>query len=236
MREREGKMKPYIFSVIVLVIGLCTLHYYGYIWYNSVFTIGYEVRGLDVSHHQGKIDWEKVKEEGKFRFVYMKATEGKDFKDKRFAYNWEKAKENGFLTGAYHFFSMKSSGIEQASHFKKVVPVQSNSLPPVVDVEIATYHDKKKVRDNLLSMMKELEATYQKKPILYVTYDTYHAYIENSFEGYRIWIRDIFKFPSLPKKDWEIWQYHNRGHVDGISTYVDINVYQHTLFDLQNLK
>jgi lysozyme len=213
-----------IFVVLIIDLGIC--NYYGFIWNNSIFMVGYEVRGLDVSHHQGKIDWENVKEENKYNFVFMKATEGKDYVDDRFAYNWGEARKQKFLTGAYHFFSMQSSGMEQANHFKRIVPVQSNSLPPVIDVEITLYHDKRKVKDHLQVMINELKKTYQKQPIIYVTYATYHTYIEHNFDENNVWIRDILKHPSIDKGKWILWQYHNRGHVDGIGTFVDINVFK----------
>ena len=49
----------------------------------------YPIQGLDVSHHQKAIDWERVAADGRFRFVWIKATEGGDFRDSRFAENWE---------------------------------------------------------------------------------------------------------------------------------------------------
>jgi lysozyme len=229
-------MIRYISITAVLVVILGVFNFYGYIWYNSIFTLGYEVKGLDVSHHQGLIHWQQVKEENKYQFVYIKATEGKDFTDHRFVYNWREARKQNLLTGAYHFFSMQSSGKDQAEHFKRTVPIMSNSLPPVIDIEIALYHNKNKVQNNLKTMIDELEKTYKKKPILYVTYDTYHTYIKHTMAGYRIWIRDIYKYPSIDKENWTIWQYHNRGHVDGINAFVDINVFQGSPSELLKLK
>ncbi len=57
-----------------------------------------------VSHHQGEINWKQVAEKNDFKFVVMKATEGHDFIDPRFATNSKEAKEQGILVGAYHFF------------------------------------------------------------------------------------------------------------------------------------
>jgi lysozyme len=222
--------------IVVVILGLGICDYFGWIWHNSIFTIGYEVKGLDVSHHQGKIDWQKVKAGDKYKFVFIKATEGKDFVDDSFAYNWKESKKQNFLTGAYHFFAMTSSGLEQANHYKRIVPVSNDNLPPVIDVEIPTYHNKAKVLANLKTMIKELEKTYHKKPILYVTYDTYFAYIEDSFSDFPIWIRDVYKYPSIDKEKWKIWQYHNRGHIQGIDTFVDINVFNGNLSQLQLLK
>lgn len=212
-------------SVVLVIVLLGVLDYFGIIWHNDLFATSYEVKGLDVSHHQNKIDWKVVQEENDFKFVYMKATEGKDFIDRRFAENWKEAQANGFLTGAYHFFSMQSTGEEQAANFTKIVPKQPNSLPPVIDVEIALDHDQEKARKELQILADRMEQHYGKKPILYVTYDRYDTYVKGHFEEYEIWIRDIVKPPSLGERNWIIWQYSNRGRIDGIDTYVDINVF-----------
>jgi lysozyme len=171
-----------------------------------------------------------VKTEEKYQFVYIKATEGQDFTDKRFAYNWKEAKKQGFLTGAYHFFSMKSTGKAQAEHFMRVVPCETNSLPPVIDLEVDPNLLRQRVQSNLTTMLQALEHKYKQQPILYATYDTYNAYIKGHFDSYRIWIRDIYRPPTFDS--WTIWQYHNRGHVAGINTFVDINVLQHSEKDL----
>ena len=66
--------------------------------YETCIPKGYDVYGLDISHHQGKIDWEKLAEENPkeapISFIYMKASEGSDHKDTRFDTNWQKAKKN----------------------------------------------------------------------------------------------------------------------------------------------
>ncbi|MBA4492751.1 GH25 family lysozyme [Paenactinomyces guangxiensis] len=219
-------MKKYIWLLtIVLLVILAILDYMGFIWHNDLFAMKYEIKGLDVSHHQGDIDWKVVQEKNNFKFVYIKATEGRDFVDDQFAYNWQEARKQGMLTGAYHFFSMRSSGEEQAKNFINIVPEQADSLPPVIDVEIHLNHDKDKVRQELRKMAAKLEQHYKKRPILYVTYDTYHTYVEGGFSEFQIWIRDIYKFPTLGNRKWLLWQYCNRGRIDGIDTYVDINAF-----------
>lgn len=220
------KRKILIISIILcvlLIIGV--LEYKGIIWHNDLFSMHYEVKGLDVSHHQGRIDWETVQKENEFQFVFMKATEGHDFIDHQFQTNWKEARKNGMLTGAYHFFSMRSSGKKQAENFIQTVPKEPDSLPPVIDLEIHLNHDKEDVRRQLKEMATEMEKHYGKKPILYVTYDTYHTYVEGFFKDYDLWIRDVVKFPTLGDRPWIFWQYSNRGRVDGIDTYVDINVF-----------
>ena len=87
----------------LLLITLSLLYSNGYLRFNYPKISQYPVRGIDVSHHQGKIEWNKVKQEN-IHFVYIKATEGGDFKDLEFKRNWNEASKVGLLKGAYHFF------------------------------------------------------------------------------------------------------------------------------------
>ena len=221
-----------IFPFILLLLILVFLDFNGFIWHNDLFVSQYNVKGLDVSNHQGTIDWKKVPHT--YKFIYIKATEGNDFTDDYFAQNWKEAKEQGFLVGAYHFFSVRSTGKQQAASFISIVPKDLNSLPPVVDIEIDLKRNPQQIRKELQDFCSILQEYYQKKPILYVTYETYNAYIDGYFNDYQIWIRDVLKFPSLKDRQWLLWQYNNRGRIQGINSFVDINVLNGNLEDLIN--
>lgn len=233
MTKRHGKLFIF-FSLIIGFILIAFLEYQGIIWHNSLFAWQYPIKGLDVSNHQGAIDWKLVANTKRYTFVYIKATEGHDYTDDYFLKNWKEAKKNGLLVGAYQFFSTRSSGAEQASFFIAFVPKANDALPPVVDVEIDLKKDPTKIREELTNLLIELENYYHKQPILYVRYDTYNAYIKGYFSEYPLWVRDIFKFPTY-NSDWLIWQYSNRGRVNGIQNYVDINVFKGTKKELLNL-
>lgn len=68
---------------------------------------GYEIRGIDISHHQGNIDWELLRnamiEKCPIRFILIKATEGTTIVDSKFKENFNNAREYGYIRGAYHF-------------------------------------------------------------------------------------------------------------------------------------
>ena len=95
----------------------------------------YPVRGIDVSHHQGTIDWRRVAGAG-IGFAYLKATEGSDFTDSRFRTNWTGAAAAGLPRGAYHYFTLCTPGRAQAAHFLATVPRDAAALPPAVDLEL----------------------------------------------------------------------------------------------------
>ena len=234
----EKKMKkvfrPSLLFLIIpafILIGMiiAILFYTGILWFVHPAWFGSYIYGIDVSHHQGEIDWSLVKK-GPHRFVIIKATEGDDFVDDRFAQNWAEAQRNHLVVGAYHFYSLRFSGQVQAENFCRTVPYVEGMLPPVIDLE---YGGNSKIRPEREEFWKELETfieivkkKYGRPPLFYVTYQFYKDYIREEYDYYDIWIRDIFKYPdkSVIKK-WTIWQYKHRGHVKGIKGYVDLNVF-----------
>lgn len=236
MIHLHGRKWPLVLIIVSALIFTIILDFFGIIWHNSIFVFNYEVKGLDVSSHQGKIDWKSVAQTNRYKFAFIKATEGHDFIDDNFDYNWRNAKENGLLVGAYHFFSKRSPGSDQAKEFIKIVPVEESSLPHVIDIEIDTNLNPEQIRQEIKTFSDELEKHYLKKPILYVTYDTYNAYIKDYFQDYYIWFRDVLKPPMFIGRKWNFWQYNNRGRVKGVEGFVDINVFKGNLNDLRNIR
>lgn len=215
----------------MISLAIC-LQYFGYIWHNEVFALKYRIKGLDVSNHQGNIDWNRVKQEERYRFVFIKASEGNDYKDKFFLQNWNEADEAGILRGAYHYFTAGSSGKEQAQNFISIVPKEEGALPPVVDIEV---YGKNKVefQKELKDFISTVEQYYEQKAILYVMYPYYDAYIKGDFKDNTVWIRDIVKHPQLSdNREWIFWQYSNRGRVKGIDNYVDLNCFNGSMEEL----
>ena len=221
-------MKKFLkFLVFLIILGAVAvyLEFSGYVYHNDIIAkvMRYDVEGLDVSHHQIRINWKKV--DKKYKFIIMKATEGKDFLDSDFLYNWNNARLNGFTVGAYHFFSMLSSGVAQADYYISMVPDLDKALPPVIDLEIPLKYPRNIVLKELKDMREKLEKHYKKKVIIYVTYHTYNAYIKGEFTENKLWIRDIKFIPELAEDErWIIWQVSNRGRVTGIPGFTDKNV------------
>ncbi|GKX63242.1 lysozyme [Pragia fontium] len=219
-----------IFSLIIIVFLLVYSLYNGFIRFNYPSLTQYPIQGIDVSHHQKNIDWNRL-DKKKVRFVFIKATEGRDFKDKSFMTNWHAAREQGFIVGAYHFFVFCKTGAEQAQNFIETVPKKSGTLPPVLDLEYGgncqLTTSKERIRAEIEEMVKQLESAYGKKPILYATREFFDDFLVNEFKELPIWIRDIYRHPSLNdnNRKWLFWQYANRGRLDGIETFVDLNAF-----------
>ena len=106
--------------------------------------------GIDVSAHQGTIDWGRVSRD-RISFAYIKASEGRDFTDRFFARNWSEAGQAGLDRGAYHFFTLCSPGRDQARHFLSVAPPHSGPgvLAPAVDLELVGNCSRRPARADL---------------------------------------------------------------------------------------
>tara|TARA_B100001989_G_scaffold240165_1_gene204998 strand:- start:6495 stop:7187 length:693 start_codon:yes stop_codon:yes gene_type:complete len=218
------------FSILCVLVLIPYSVYYAYhigLWRaNYVSLDAYPVQGLDVSHHQGEINWAAIPTD-QFKFVYIKATEGGDFSDTRFQQNWPAAQQAGLKVGAYHFFTLCSEGKKQADHFIKTVPKGVLDLPPAIDLEFVGNCTGRPTRaafeKELRDYIRKIEKHYQIQPVLYVTYEFYDAYmVRGPFGRYPLWLRDVWGIPL--RTDWHIWQYAENGKVAGIKGPVDLNV------------
>lgn len=207
--------------------------------YGACIPKGYSVYGIDISHHQGDIDWEKLKNgnpgDPPIAFVYIKATEGRDHIDTQFNRNWHEAQNNGFRRGAYHYFTAESSGAEQAKMFISKVKLNRGDLPPMVDIENEP-KDADKYRHELKQFITTLERHYGVKPIIY-TYKKFHdKYIDKELSGYPLWIaRYNTTHPGIDNQ-WIMWQCTENGELPGIREKVDINIFNGSMIELEKLR
>ena len=202
---------------------------------------GYEIRGIDISHYQGKINWEKLSnaqiEHSPIRFVVIKATEGSTQIDDCFQDNFKNARDYGFIRGAYHFWSNKSSARDQARFFLKKVHLKDGDLPPVLDVE--NKPDDMSVEDfqrEILTWMHIVEDKYHVKPILYTYYKFKNQYLNTPvFDDYPYWIAHYYVDEIEYEGDWKFWQHTDAGRLPGIKGTVDFNLYNGSFYDLKKL-
>ncbi|HEX2294006.1 MAG TPA: GH25 family lysozyme [Actinomycetota bacterium] len=184
--------------------------------------------GIDVSSHQGRVDWARVAADG-IEFAYLKASEGGDFVDERFAENWEGAAAAGLDRGAYHFFTLCTAGDVQARHFLAVAPPEEGALPPAVDLELAGNCGARPpavaVRAELDRFLSLVETAWGQEIVLYVGEDFEERYPGRDRLGRPLWLR---RFLVRPDGDWWIWQLHGRARVDGVEGGVDLDVMRGT--------
>ncbi len=191
----------------------------------------YGVRGIDVSNHQGDIDWQKVSGSD-VRFAYIKASEGGDFVDKRFQQNWREAKRAGLPVGAYHYFTQCKSGAEQARNFIAVVPREKGSLPPVLDAEqlapCETASPAFDLRTELGAFLDAVETHFGCRPLIYTTWQFERTYLRDAFSAEAFWVSSPFLPPQFKRDAWKFWQYHHNGRRPGIDGAVDLNAFRGT--------
>lgn len=233
---------------IVIAICIVIVSIFGYLLYKNIITLsnpkslGYTIKGVDVSEYQGDIDWQILSNQD-IQFAFIKATEGSSYVDPNFLDNFTNALNTNLRVGAYHFFSFESSGKTQAENFIDTVPIVENSLPNVVDVELygdfkSKPLDVQSVVKELTTMLQSLEDTYKSKPIIYTTKITYNLYIKDNFPNYSIWLRDVhFSHNVKLTPNVDFWQYSSTQILDGYNgdeQYIDMNVFCGSQDDFNN--
>ncbi|QIX28397.1 hypothetical protein ncot_18720 [Nocardioides sp. JQ2195] len=183
------------------------------------------LQGIDVSHHQGAIDWDRVAGDG-IDFAYLKATEGGGFTDDRFVSNASSAHRAGLRVGGYHYYTLCSPPEPQAAHFVDVLAQARTDLPPVVDLELIGNcdppPDRATLRADVETFVDRVEDATGTEVVVYFhpDFEVHYAMVDDLDR--RLWVRRVGSTP--PPGDWFIWQRDDAGSVDGVSTPVDRDV------------
>jgi len=193
----------------------------------SVDRFRYPVAGIDVSKHNGDIDFNKVRDDD-YQFVFIKASEGKTYKDDAFERNYKGAREAGLKVGVYHFFRKNRTGKEQAENLLQAVKGKELDLPLVIDLEDdwgngATI-DRKTALERVMEMINILmDKGYG--VMIYTNLDGYSKYYKDMLGDHDLWLCS-FTSPDLNRHlPHCIQQVSHEGSVAGIDGNVDLNVF-----------
>lgn len=200
--------------------------------------------GIDVSHHQGAIDWVQVAISGQ-RFAIAKATEGQNFVDPNYAMNKAGAELNGIVFSAYHFArpdDTLNDAIIEADHFVDVAQLESGNLIPVLDIERTGGLTQAEVTTWILTWLGRVTERLGVRPMVYTSPSGWENRTGDTTAvadaGYTVlWVAHWgVAQPRLPANDWSgngwaFWQYGNCGSVPGIQGCVDVDWYDGTSFD-----
>jgi lysozyme len=223
------RLKQVSFAALVTV-GVSTGFCFGYLPHYRPATLGRYVHGIDVSHHQGNIDWKLVAQDD-IKAAYLKATEGNDYIDPRYQQNRVGAQRHGIDIGAYHFFTLCSSGMEQAVQFTAEAQLQTLELPPAVDLELIGSCKRRPptsdVQREVSVFVREVERISKREVLLYIGKSFNDRYAISAHIQRRRW---ELSFAHRPNFKWAVWQVHGFAKIDGISGRVDLD-----LFDLNQL-
>ena len=195
--------------------------------------------GLDVSQYQGDIKWNEMKtiyDVYPIQFVFIRSTMGGFNTDKKFDENWEAAKQNDFIRGAYHFYRPDENSTAQAQNFIRNVDLKSGDLPPVLDIEtMPRTQSMERLIEGLKNWCDIIEKHYGIQPIIYTSDKYYEDFLKPHFEDYIIWIANYNFFVEDMKSHWNFWQFTEKAQIKGTTYKVDVNIYDGTVDGLKNL-
>ena len=186
--------------------------------------------GIDVSSWQGYIDYNQVKNDG-IEIVYIKASQGQNYKDPYFEINYENAKLNGLKVGVYHYLTARSitEAEREAEFFSSIISEKQIDCKLAIDFEDFGELSKENINDITRAFAEKVEELTEKDVIIYS--DLYNA--KNTFtlaEEYPLWVAFYgnYKEMELTQLAWENWQgqqYSDIGKIGGISDYVDRDLF-----------
>jgi lysozyme len=189
---------------------------------------GFNSFGIDISHHQGDIDWKELLIENHYdtviHFVYCKTSEGTNVLDKRWNDNRKQLLKLQYPHGAYHFFRTSDPTLQAAFFLKHWKPSQVD-LPPMLDVEYECAENPDLIKD-MQTWLDIVEERTGIRPIIYTSLDWYKNKFQNEFRKYKFWVASYSRKPEIIDFDDRIihWQFSSKGTFPGIRHSVDMNV------------
>ena len=167
--------------------------------------------GIDISKHQGTINWEELKKNQKIKFIYIKATEGSDFVDPSYRDNIRNARKHGFKVGSYHFLSTRSAATTQFYNFIRTAKREDQDLLPIIDVEKISPWSPQQLRDSVKVFADLIEDYYGCKPLIYTSEKFFTSNLGRAFANYPLFIAKYSdNQPNIGYK-WILWQFTDRG-------------------------
>ena len=190
--------------------------------------------GIDVSKHNGNIDWNAVKNSGVsyviIRCGYRGYSTGVLVEDPMFRSNIKGAKAAGLKVGAY-FYSQavnEVEAVEEASMAIDLVKGYGLDYPLFLDVEGSGGRGDAIGRDTRTAVCKTFCQTVQNSGIssgIYANKTWFNEKINTgSLTGYKIWLAQYASAPTYTATRYDLWQYSSKGKVSGISGNVDMNI------------
>lgn len=191
------------------------------------------MKGIDVSNHNGKINWSEVKSDG-VELVYIKATEGTTYQDLWLENHYQGAKSIGLFTGFYHFLVGTSQPESQALNFYNTIKEKKSDLLPCLDIEVSGFD----VGDYALRFLKKFKELSGMNMVIYTgayfSRDNLPMEIKQNYPlwlahyGVEPWKSNLVTLAGFTTLVGH--QYTEKGKVNGISTDVDMNVFNENIF------
>ena len=209
--------------------------------HNGRFDSGYRiVNGIDVSKHNGNIDWLAVKAAGidyaMIRVAYRGLSNGALFDDPMYQANIQGALSAGLKVGVYIFSqaTTQAEAAEEANYILSRISEYNITLPVVIDYEYGANHTGRLANANLdidtaTAVVNAFCTTVQSAgytPMIYTNKEMLQSSIRGEIldNYYNVWLAN-YTTQTTYAGDYYAWQYSSRGSVNGISGYVDCNFF-----------
>ena len=197
----------------------------------------YAPSGVDVSGNNHAslrgIDWDAVKSDCQ-SYAFVKATEGVGFVNNHFVRDANAAAAAGLKVGAYHYARPAGDAKQQAASFaSQIALVPTQTLPPVLDIEVDEGLSAKQLEEWIDTFMTELKSLTGRTPMLYTYKYFWMGQMGNTtrFSEYPLWLAAYQDTAPDPVGGWDklaFWQRSGSGRVAGIETDVDMNLFNGT--------
>ncbi|MDK8523859.1 glycoside hydrolase family 25 protein [Corynebacterium sp. MSK150] len=200
-------------------------------------------KGVDVAAHQHPggtpIDWSKVRSDGQ-SFAFVKATEGGDWVNPHYVEDIQAANAAGLKTGAYHYARPAGDAKTQAANFAaQIALAPDQTLPPALDIEVAEGKSAAQLEQWIEEFTSELKRLTGRTPMIYTYKYFWMGQMNNSqkFSDMPLWLaayQDQAPEAVGGWKELSFWQRSGSGKVAGISTDVDMNLFNGSKQQLQS--
>ncbi len=194
-------------------------------------------KGIDVSHHQGRINWRNTAIDQHASYAYIKATESVSHVDRMYYKNISEARAANIPVGFYHFYRPNASPSTQLLNMTRTVPnLRNQDLLPMIDVEVRGRGNIEIFRRNLRQFLRSVEKHYGVRPIIYTGVNFYNKYLCGHFDEYMYMMARYGDEIPCPDGNPKLvmWQYSESGRVAGIRGDVDLSTFMdnYTLSDI----
>lgn len=194
---------------------------------------GGNVMGIDISKHNGTVDWNAVKNAGVefviLRCGYRGSASGVLVEDEKFRTNIKGATAAGLKVGIY-FFSQavnEMEAVEEASLTLSLIKGHKISYPVYIDVEAANGRADGLSAAERTKVVRAFCETVRDSGYTAGVYSNKNWFAEKmdtgAFGNYRIWLAQYTESPTYTGR-YEMWQYSSRGTIPGIKGDVDLNI------------
>jgi GH25 family lysozyme M1 (1,4-beta-N-acetylmuramidase) len=194
------------------------------------------IRGIDVSNHQERIDWTRVRADG-IAFAMVKASEGVSFADPSYRAHVAGARSVGIRIGAYHFARPDTPGDgvaaaarrdarAEADRFVTIAQLRPGDLLPALDLETAGLSPESMIAWTRAWLDRVRRRTGARALLYTYPYFWQELGATKQFRSFPLWIANYgVREPALPGgwRRYAIWQYTATGRVPGIPGRVDLN-------------